>query len=584
MRSLTFPPLLAAIVALGSGASGVAMTPPQAESKPQVPVFGAGAELVLIDLIATDRTGQLVRDLRSDEIQVFEKGKPQRLEFLRLVSTPGATGAAPAESASRAASVPATAPQPEVRNTAAPASAPSLVVVVDMYTTPIETLNLALKAIVSMAREQIEPGTRLMLVALDQGIQIRQAFTEDVGLFTAAVESLKPSPGNRAATLAALVEDVTRHCADPDARGGRDMAIVEAKIYMEHAKIATVVALEGLAALNRHLAPVPGRKHMVFFSPGYAMRLSPMVAEIVDGACGGGAVLGGASSAYTPLGGNDADSAPLLRAVVDEANLAQVSFYTVDARGLGGPGSEVVPSAAFAVTTQMVRGGRLQRVQSASQRAPQEILRALAEETGGVASMNSNDLGRGMKSAAADSRGYYMLAYTPPADRKHGRFYEIEVKTTRPGLSLRYRKGYEWLSDEDRAERALAHAILFPELHSQDGLAIEARIESGSLQIVTRLPTRSLIFQEEGGRFRNDIELQGVLRDEKGKTVGKRFFFARNVAMNLSFDRREEILEDENFEIVSATEPPTKGRYQLTVVARHSGGRLTSASTSVEVP
>ena len=198
--------------------------------------------------------------------------------------------------------------------------------------------------------------------------------------------------------------------------------------------------------------------------------------------------------------------------------------------------------------------------------------------------MNTNELGRGFTAAIADSRGHYLLAYAPPVARERGRFYEIELKTSRPGVSLRYRRGYQWLSDEDRAERALTHAILFPELHAADGLAVETRIDGGSLHITTRLPTRSLVFREEAGRFRNDIELQGVLRDEKGKTVGKRFFFARNVAMNLSFDRREEILADESLEIVSESAPPGKGRYQLTVVARHSGGRLASASAEVEVP
>ncbi|MBP6704884.1 MAG: hypothetical protein KA385_15320, partial [Vicinamibacteria bacterium] len=148
MPSPTLATLLTVIVALGaSGRSGVAMTPPQAERKSQAPVFGAGTELVLIDLIATDRNGQLVRDLRPDEIQVFEKGKAQRLEFLRLVSPPGAPGTPRTESPEVAVSAPVIATRPEALGAAAPASAPSLVVVVDVYTTPIESLNLAIEAI-----------------------------------------------------------------------------------------------------------------------------------------------------------------------------------------------------------------------------------------------------------------------------------------------------------------------------------------------------------------------------------------------------------------------------------------------------
>lgn len=574
MRTRTSTFLLATTAAL------VAASPARSQKPPQ---FGVTSELVMIDLVATDRDGRLVRDLRGEEILVFEQGKPRPLEFLRLVETRGAVALHAPDVPPGSLAVPATG---EARTREAgtdSAAPPALVVVVDVYTTPAESLTLTRQAIISMVREQVEKGTRLMLVAIDRGIQIRQPFTEDIGVFTAAVEGLKPSPGNNQASLAGLVEDVNRSCDGTP--GGGENARTQAKIYLEIAKRATMVALEGLAALNRHLASTPGRKQMVFYSPGYATRPSAMLAEIVDSACAAGTTgLGASGGSYAALGGNDIDSSPLLRAVVDEANLAQVSLYTVDARGLGGPGAEAVPSAAVAVTTRTVSGGRLPRVQRASQNAPQEILRSLAEGTGGVASMNTNDLGRGFAAAIADSRGHYLLAYAPPADRTRGRFYEIEVKTTRPDLSLRYRKGYEWLSDEDRAERALAHAILFPELHAADGLAIEARMEAGSLQILTRLPTRSLVFHEENGRFRNDIELQGVLRDDKGKTVGKRFFFARNVAMNLSLDRREEMLADETFEVVSTAEPPKKGRYQITVVARHSGGRLASASSEVEVP
>ena len=583
MPSPVVASLLTAIAALGTLAqSGAAMTPPQSDKKAQAPVFGAGADLVLIDLIATGRDGRLVTDLRAEEIQVVEQSKPQRLEFLRLVE--------PREPVPRplnleSGSTPVPDAMGDARTPGTPKAAPaSLIVVVDVYTTPIESLHQALQAIVSMSREQIEPGTRLMLVALDRGIQIRQPFTEDAGTFTAAVESLRPSPGNSEASIAGFVEEVSRSC-DGTANGS-GAALVQAKVYLEHAGRATTLALEGLAALSRHLAAVPGRKHLVFFSAGYAMRPSAMAAEIVDSACGSGPTGGSGrmSATYTSLGGNDADSTRLLRAVLDEANRAQVSFYTVDARGLGGPGSDGIPSAAVGITTRFVNEGFLQRVQRASQNDPQEILLALAEETGGVASMNSNDLGRAMKAATVDARGYYMLAYAPPADRKPGRFYEIELKTSRPGLALRYRKGYEWLSDADRTERAVAHAILFPELHPADGLAVATRLEAGSLKILTTLPTRSLTFHEEGGEFRNDIELQGVLRDAKGKTVGKRYFFSNKVEMKLTNDRHQELLTTGNVEILSTTEAPKKGRYHLTVVARHSGGRLASAGADMEIP
>jgi hypothetical protein len=266
--------------------------------------------------------------------------------------------------------------------------------------------------------------------------------------------------------------------------------------------------------------------------------------------------------------------------MVDEANRSQVSVYTVDARGLMSdaiPGSQRVPS-------RLIRLGNAQAVQQRAVREPQEILYSIADRTGGTASINTNDMARGMEAAARDGRAYYLLAYAPPANRKEGRFYPIEVKVSRPGLKLRYRRGYEWLNDQQRADRALAAAIRFPELYAQEGLAIDPWIEAGKLNVAVILPTKILEFRTEGGQHLNDISLQAVLRDDKGKMVGNRYLFAKSVGMRLPPDRYASLRERENVEIANVAEAPKKGRYQLTVAARHSGGRLASASVGFEVP
>lgn len=553
----------------------------------QTPVFGSSAELVVIDLIASDRDGHPVTDLRAEEIQVLEEGKPQRLEFVRfVVARAGAPGApAPSPGVTSPAPLAPSILGPSLEGSGSAGGVPpTLVVVVDLYTTPVDALVLARQAIVSMAREQLEPGTRLMLVALDRGLQVRQPFTDDVGVFVAAVEALRPSPGNAEATLASLVEEVNRSCDGTP--GGSGNALSQAKVYLENAKQGTTIAMEGLAALARYLAALPGRKHVVFYSAGYSMQPAATVAEIVDGACAGGGVGGLAgSSTYTSLSGVQVDSTRLLRAVLDEANRAQVSVYTVDARGLGGTGTEAVPSATSAVTTRMVSQGVLQSVQGRALREPQQVLRSIADDTGALASVNSNDLSRGMRAAAADARGYYLLAYAPPPDRKQGRFYKIELKVARPGLSLRYRKGYEWLSDEQRAERSIDQAALFPGLFAEDGLAVEARIVAGELKVVALLPTKALAFREVDGQRLARIELQALLRDGSGRPVGKRYYFARSVDLKLSPERHAELLARDDLEIAaSVLAPRRQGGYHLTVVARHSGGRLAAATTTFDVP
>lgn len=562
-------PLAVALVLLAS---------PSATSQPP-PVFGARADLVVIDLIATDRDGRVVTDLRAGEIEVLEGGKRQRVELARFVT---AGDHAPKGSAvPEAASLEAAAP-PTVREDPGPPL--SLVVVVDLVTMPADALLRTREAIVSMARTGLEPGTRLMLVALERGLRVAQPFTDDIERFVAAVGTLTPMTADGEASLDDLIDQVDSAC-EPDLPGGLQNAINAGQIFIANARLSMSTALGGMAAVSRHLATLPGRKHLVYYSAGYPMDPADVAILVIQSVCQGrsSATSLGATRSDIQValrGGSPVDSIGLLQALVDEANRAQVSVYTVDARGLMGD----VPPARSRTPARFARSGAAQEAQRRAVRAPQEILRSIADDTGGTASVNTNDLARGMQAAAKDARGYYLLAYAPPAGRKEGRYYPIEVKVARPGLHLRYRRGYEWLSEAKRAARAMAGALSFPGLYAEDGLALDPWVEAGKIHVAVILPTRTLAFRSEGGVHRNQIAVQGLLRDDQGSAVGDRFLFTKTVDLKLPDDRFAELVARDNVEIANEAPAPRKGRYQVAVAVRHSGGRLASATAEVVVP
>ncbi len=560
----------------------LAAAPPAAT--PQGPqVFGTSADLVVIDLVAIDANGRRVDDLRRDEITILEDGKPQRIERVRFV----AAVARPADE-----SLPAPSPAAGSDTKAAPAdtaaNAPlSLVVVVDLAGLPLELLVPTRAAIVSMARGGLDPGTRLMLVSLERGLRVRQSFTDDVDRFVAALDTLKPTAASEEAALSDLVDQVERIC---DGTTGADKnAAGVARAYVEDVRLGLTTTTEGLGALARYLAPIPGRKHVVLYSAGYPMQPQSIAASVVEAFCGSGSAMGsgrsamqaGPSEAHTALRvGAQFDSNGLLRALVDEANRSQVSVYTVDARGLVSdavPGSQRVPS-------RLIRLGAAQHIRQRAVREPQDILYSIADGTGGTASINTNDLARGMQAAARDASGYYLIGYAPPGGRKEGRFYPIELKVSRPGLHLRYRRGYEWLSDLTRTERALAAALRFPDLYAAEGLGIDPWVEAGQLNVAVMLPTNILDFRAEGGQYLNEIAVQALLRDDQGRTVGERYLFAKSIAMKLPEERYADLRTRPSVEVANQAPAPKKGRYQLTVVARHSGGRLATATVDFDVP
>src|SRR5262249_18789984 len=65
----------------------------------------------------------------------------------------------------------------------------------------------------------------------------------------------------------------------------------------------------------------------------------------------------------------------------------------------------------------------------------------LAENTDGLAIVNSNNLSRGFKRVVDDLSSYYLLGYYSTG-KLDGKFHAISVRVKRPGVSVRARRGY----------------------------------------------------------------------------------------------------------------------------------------------
>ena len=86
-------------------------------------------------------------------------------------------------------------------------------------------------------------------------------------------------------------------------------------------------------------------------------------------------------------------------------------------------------------------GDTIQREDTLRQ-GEQQVLKDLADATGGQACIGDNDLGDCVKKAVDDASSYYEIGYYPDAGGWHGEYHRITVKTTQPGVHLSYREGY----------------------------------------------------------------------------------------------------------------------------------------------
>ena len=111
--------------------------------------------------------------------------------------------------------------------------------------------------------------------------------------------------------------------------------------------------------------------------------------------------------------------------------------------------------------------------------ANQDILQSVAEDTGGRAFVNTNDIQGAVRRAADDARMTYVLGYYPTDDHWDGRFHRLSVKMSRPGLDVRHRKGYFAVVTQTQAN-SLRSAVLKAAVASPvnaSGLSLTLRVD-----------------------------------------------------------------------------------------------------------
>ena len=128
------------------------------------------------------------------------------------------------------------------------------------------------------------------------------------------------------------------------------------------------------------------------------------------------------------------------RDLLQEANRANASFYPIDPRGLvafdepiSKPRTGMPPAGSTTLTPLTVDASRL--------RARLDSLRTLAENTDGLAIVDSNNLAGGMQRVVADLSSYYLLGYYSNT-KLDGKYHAITVRVKRPGVQVRARRGY----------------------------------------------------------------------------------------------------------------------------------------------
>ena len=161
----------------------------------------------------------------------------------------------------------------------------------------------------------------------------------------------------------------------------------------------------------------------------------------------------------------------------------------------------------------------------------QQVLYALAKGTGGFEIFNTNDFLKGLEKVAKEMNEYYSVGYAPPGQVHDGSFHRIKVQVTHGGVVVRYRNGYYDLKSPDLLK------------DKPEGKALEARAESDAkgdipvtlsapyfytepgvarVNLALSVPGSSIDFEKEKGAFHSDVNVLGIAYRQNG-TVAARF-------------------------------------------------------------
>jgi len=543
--------LCALLLAAPASAQAPAQAPPPAKQEP--PVLRVTTHLVQVSVIVQDKKGEPVAGLTKDDFSILDRGQPQTISTFSVESI-------------HPLPPPAEPPPPNLfsnrfeQKGGAPASV--TVILLDALNTKFEDMAYARQQIIKFLG-QLQPQDRVALYSLTTHLTVLHDFTSDATRLLQALDRFK---GHSSATLAASEPD-------PDS-GPAETGIAqldaflsgafqrEADFFTTNRARQTAGAIEAIA---NHVARLPGRKNLIWVSGGFPFYIG------FDG-----------DAPPSPTQETRTFSDYVERAA-RALNNASLAIYPVDARGLIGPASA---NPAFSATSRGgPRRGGFPPVRTISpSRANFDTMNILADRTGGRAFYNTNDIQGSIRRAIEDSRLTYVLGYYPSHGAWDGKFREIKVQMNRPGLHLRYRRGYFALPDVPlefkQRELLLREAVGSP--LQATGLGLNIRVKpvdvpgARTLKMDLQLDSRDISLQPEGDRWVGAVDLLFVQIGADGRQITGE---AKTFNMRLQRQTYDSILKDGL--VLTRTLPLADGAAQVRVVTRDA---TSGALGSVTIP
>ncbi len=561
--------------------------------------------LVQVDAVVT-KDGKLVTDLKPEDFEIFEDGRPQKITHFSYVSN------VPAASVTRsnlAAPPPpknkhltAVIPPPIVPAAVLPHDARRTVaLVVDDLGVSFESMAVLRQQMRKFLDEQLQPNDLVAIIRTGGEVGALQQFTTDRRMLHSALEHMKWNPCSRAGFGFASFMGGQMCGQGPD---------------------VLMASFRSLRFILQGMRDLPGRKSMVIFTddlPTRQQEAGPLTNPYA-----------GLRQDYPGLNPNSIDYD---RSVADPGNATQaeldnstslaanldrivelairgsVVIYAVDTRGLQYTGATAADQISARAPDKPASpgsdrvfetGGRLDLEQmqrsimgsrALALRAGRAGAEVISSRTGGFMVFNSNDFGFGR--VMNDQQGYYLIGYRPSEETFNRQFHHIKVRVKPRGLTVRTRQGFYGVNDEearppqprivDRINQALISPFVANDITVQLTSFFANDQTSGALlHSFLFFDPRNLTFVDQpDGTHEARFDLNTIVFGDNGRIVGRQM---QMVTFRVGAKRYDRALHEG---VVYPFDLPVQqsGTVQLRIaILDKNSSRIGSAGQVIEVP
>jgi VWFA-related protein len=552
------------------------------QPQPDASRFKIQSATVVVDVIVTDRKGNVVPGLTAGDFQLSENGVSQK-----IVSFEGPSSSLPGRPSGDTPAVSVQSP-----GSFSARSLRMITIVLDVSDMRGSSLKTSIDASMQFVEKAIGVDDYVAVYAIGHDVRLVVPFSRDKQKVSEGLLSL--GRGNqgiqtargREGTIAAMNSladqiDTLNKAGDPASGALAQMAQAERLTLQTEmafqATMQTRVLFRALRAIAQASGNLPGRKNVVLFSEGL-----PATTETDNG----------------------------VASVVDAANRANVAFYVIDPSGLSGESgvmgsfdaggasggrraSQVARDNENAARGTAVSGGdskfdvAYQRMNADSGR---DGLRNVSDQTGGLLIKNRNELKDSLERIDRDLREFYTLTYQPQNATFDGSFRKIKVEVAGGGHTLRFRKGYYALAAGEEMKVTPATAQL---LASVDNGSLKASLKPRmNAAMVFSSPTelsvpvsiwlpgdQSWVSKTDKG-YAVGVTMAITARDATGKLVD---IFQRFVDARWTKDEWKGI-EKKGLQIVSSLTIPKLQSLDLEAVLQFSSGSAAVGKMKLTMP